>query len=535
MKVLIVDDEMKVCQLILHLVHWEEIGLEVVGIVNDGLKAYEIIREKQPDIVITDIRMPSLDGIELVRKSLEISENIYFIIISGYSQFEYAQQAVKLGVEDYLLKPIKKKELEAVLNKIIHKHSENTQVWTEREHLRSELSQTREKVKANLLTELIFNDREEIAGYSQEMLKEEFGVSLEGRYYRMVIAHLYKNIVEENDDENKFILPKIQKSIQDKLESYCREFISIIYKEEVICLLNMEEDDDEEMLRQLKKINVDILNIQEIFPFIKVAIGVGRKMNALTEYKDSIQGIEMAILKRFGQEEQLLFWEEKGETNRINSSDIITTNFRKKLMMEMELIHADAVENSILGVEQELKAYQNDGMLMEACCREIVDIFLFSAKSYYDLEGLPTAEQLMNGYHSFYSFHKGIRWLAEECRKIVQQYEQDQKVLETKPIRMAKEYITEHYNEAITLERVSSYIGFSPTYFSSVFKKMTSQTFMEFLTEVRVNKAKMLLTDTELDIEEITGRIGYSDMKHFSKTFKKHTNLSPSEYRRLYG
>ena len=121
LKVLIADDEIKVSQLVFHLIHWEELGMEVIGIVNDGVEAYEIIVEKQPDIVITDIRMPGMDGIELVEKTireLEFGKKVFFVIISGYSQFEYAQQAVKLGVEDYLLKPIKKKELGAVLHKI---------------------------------------------------------------------------------------------------------------------------------------------------------------------------------------------------------------------------------------------------------------------------------------------------------------------------------------------------------------------------------------------------------------------------------
>ena len=117
LKVLIADDEIKVSQLVFLFFYWEELGMEVIGIVNDGVKAYEIIVEKQPDIVITDIRMPGMDGIELVEKTireLEFGKKVFFVIISGYSQFEYAQQAVKLGVEDYLLKPIKKKELEAV-------------------------------------------------------------------------------------------------------------------------------------------------------------------------------------------------------------------------------------------------------------------------------------------------------------------------------------------------------------------------------------------------------------------------------------
>ena len=127
LKVLIADDEIKVSELIQCLIDWDKLGMEVIGTVNDGVEAYELILEKHPDIVITDIRMPGMDGIELVEKVLgnvESDRKVFFVIISGYSQFEYAQQAVKLGVEDYLLKPIKKKELEAVLHKILGKYSE---------------------------------------------------------------------------------------------------------------------------------------------------------------------------------------------------------------------------------------------------------------------------------------------------------------------------------------------------------------------------------------------------------------------------
>ncbi|HEY8349074.1 MAG TPA: response regulator [Clostridia bacterium] len=109
MRVLIADDEIKVCQLITHLVDWQSLGFEIAGVVNDGKAAYQFICDNKPDIVITDIRMPNYDGIELVRRAKELYPEMHFIIISGYSHFEYAQSAIKYGVEDYLLKPLKKR------------------------------------------------------------------------------------------------------------------------------------------------------------------------------------------------------------------------------------------------------------------------------------------------------------------------------------------------------------------------------------------------------------------------------------------
>ena len=121
-KVLIADDEVKVIQLIEHLVDWQAFEMEIVGRVNDGEKALETILQQQPDLVVTDIRMPVINGIELVQKAQEAGQNPFFIMISGYSEFEYAQRAVQLGVEDYLLKPLRQKDLEAVLTKIRDKY-----------------------------------------------------------------------------------------------------------------------------------------------------------------------------------------------------------------------------------------------------------------------------------------------------------------------------------------------------------------------------------------------------------------------------
>ena len=123
-KVVLADDEKKVVLLLQKLIDWEKQGFEIVGIANDGIHALELVREKQPQLLITDIRMPGCDGIELIRQARELQPGIHFVIISGYRQFEYAQNALKYGVEDYLLKPLKKDDLNGILLRVREKLGE---------------------------------------------------------------------------------------------------------------------------------------------------------------------------------------------------------------------------------------------------------------------------------------------------------------------------------------------------------------------------------------------------------------------------
>ncbi|MFQ6840880.1 MAG: response regulator, partial [Agathobaculum sp.] len=124
LKVVLADDENKVILLMRKLIDWEALGYEVVGTANDGLHALELVQTQQPHLLITDIRMPGCDGIELIRRAKEMQPRLHFIVISGYRQFEYAQSALKYGVEDYLLKPLKQEELSSILLRIKDKLGE---------------------------------------------------------------------------------------------------------------------------------------------------------------------------------------------------------------------------------------------------------------------------------------------------------------------------------------------------------------------------------------------------------------------------
>lgn len=534
MKVLIVDDERKVCQLIYHLVDWNTYGMEVIGMINDGKEAYEFIRQERPDIVITDIRMPGLDGIDLVEKTLKEYKETYFVIVSGYSQFEYAQQAVKLGVEDYLLKPIKKKELQTVLGKISSKHKKNHKDRVETEILKTELMQTREKIKNNLLVAMVLNSGDGIKNWDREEICRRYGCNLDGRYHRFIIAHFFENAVTESNDEHKFVLEKIQKILRDKLELLCLEYLSIVYGEEVICLLDMQECSEEILNQQINKANNEISMIREIFPAANVAIGVGALMEQLTEYKESLAGTQAAFLDRFAAEERVIFREKREPRGKDEVSEIITPNVRKKFLSRIELQDADAVGDMVQDIGRKIAGNGISGSLFFGCYMEIVVLFMMGIKGYSHLEKAPQEEHYRKAFFSFYKYADIVDWLETELRLFIAQYVEKQKDVEAKPIRMAKQYIMEHYNKAINLESVSNYVGLNPAYFSSVFKKATNQNFNDYVTEVRMENAKLLLSHTGRDVSDIAEDVGYSDIKYFSKLFKKNTGLTPSEFRKLY-
>lgn len=527
LKVLIADDEIKVSQLILHLIHWEDFGMEVIGTVNDGIEACETILEKRPDIVITDIRMPGMDGIELVESVTKEIENIFFIIISGYSQFEYARQAVKLGVEDYLLKPIKKKELEAVLNKILGKYKETANSLEERENLLNHLELTREKVKNSFLSELIDNHRQSILLMSREEMFEEFECRLSEKYFTHIVVHLFTNAVMENNKEYGFMLPKIQKVLKEKLEMYCSEWMSIIHNEEVICLLNTAENKREEIIRQLYKVKI------VIFSGFKVVIGVGQTVDSLSLYSESMNTANHAIRNRFSKPNELIIEGDSRKESSFQVAEVISSSDKKEILTAMELIDIEAFKKAVSRIKAELKN-TGDGQLIYGVYRELVETFVFGVKSYLGQEIKVTMGELMKGYMNLYGFDEVFDWFAGKCCGILLRYEEEQRSQEARPIRMAKQYINENYNKAISLEGVSNHIGFNPAYFSSMFKKATGQNFMDYVIEIRILNAKGLLVQTNLDIADIAAKVGYTDLKYFSRIFKKLTNLTPSEYRRLY-
>lgn len=184
-KVLIADDELKICDLIFNLVDWAALDMSVIAVAHDGKETIEIIKSDMPDIVITDIRMPGYNGVDIIRIGKEYNPDMQFIIISGYSQFEYAQNAIHYGVSDYLLKPVKESELTAALVKIKNSIEKNNQICGQIKNARTLEQQNKKIYRAQLIKEICQGARDKEKDIVA--LNQQYGYELQKGWFSIVI------------------------------------------------------------------------------------------------------------------------------------------------------------------------------------------------------------------------------------------------------------------------------------------------------------------------------------------------------------
>lgn len=542
-KVLIADDEVKVCKLINNLIDWDKFGLVVIGMVHDGVAALKFIEDEQPDIVITDIRMPGYDGIELIKKAKEISNEINFIIVSGYRHFDYAHNAIKYGVEDYLLKPLKKIELESTLTKMIEKYKKILDGQHEKEILKKRIDLDEKLVKENFLDKLLHDPSDlalQLNNFGGSSIKEYFN----NTYLCYFIDGIYQGViikpdltVGDKDEQSYYLLMEKTKDITIKnLEGNFHEVIITSAKEGIICLINDSFDTVLRLKRYLKLIRNDIVKMRDVFVDVRVTIGIGEMVFDAIEIPSTIKGAKYAILNRLVEGTGHIL---KG--NMIRSTipsiyEILDNNFRTKLLGFIETLNSEGVILLISETLEKLKQAKDiDGEYIYEVNKEIYDVYYFGiTKSFAKPQNVLSNEDYDKYFYMCDSLSNVFDRLSKEIKKQIDQINEEKKYADKKPIRIAKQYIKSNFHLPITLEEVSNEIGFNPAYFSTLFKKETGQNFLEYLTDTRIQAAKQLLADNKRTIIQVAEEVGYTDIKHFTKVFKKVTGLTPSEYRKLY-
>ncbi len=533
LKVLIADDEQIICQMICKLINWEEKGLKIIGMAHNGLEALKIMEEEQPDIIISDIRMPGYDGLQIVQKGKDMGLNADFVIMSGYKNFEYAHTALNLGVKHYLLKPIDKKELEETIDRILQHRKEASAIVEEKKELEEIASSGKKRIRKHFLSSIIHSSR--FSGDRElEELDEKLHCEFENGYF---IAFLTKIDSNAPNYDIKSLLNGIDYLIEKAMEDGEWEYINSYVKTGVVTVVNYQAEQREQVLNIMDKI-LKLCRLElDKFNGFYVTIGIGEEKDSITDIKATIGEAVAAVKCRLKKGTNRIINYSELNYRQISVEDIFTESIRRQFENEIEAMDIQAFISDFDKVVDDIHTTVNYSPvlifeLMEKMKELTIDIW----------KGNKIQEAVIGDFEQQMQFILDCN-IREELllRNFIETYQRYfERVIEDKrntsqlPVRKAKQFINENYMRQITLEEVAEAIELSPAYFSTVFKKEVGINFSDYLISCRIEAAKDRLKNGNLPVSLIAEEVGYVDAKYFSKTFYKLVGLKPTEYRKLY-
>lgn len=526
-KVMIADDEERICQLIEALIDWESLHMEVAGIAHNGLEASEMVKKLRPDILITDIRMPGCNGLELIENVKKSVEELQIVIISGYAHFAYAQTAIKYGVGDYLLKPINKVELAATLQKFKERIEEKRRL--EENHLKIQ-HQSEMDIRLfhmNLLNRLT---GPEIWEPAVRTLQEEYHLHVQEGVFQGFVVKIDAG-GEISQAGIGIILEKTQTLLENGLQPCCMELLTGIKGSSCIGFVNYVEGQTEEIRRIFRYCLNHLESEKGIFGPVMFTAALGGAIREVKGLQESMGQASLII------EERLLKGTGKLMERMPDKSAVHDQNILEKYLREavhaIEVMSVEEASEATAQMRQrmleikDLRGYE----VRELVC-SAAGLFLSQVEITNRAEEIKEFEEQCSLCGSMDQLIERLkelqnRYIEEMCRR----HEADT----VRPIRMAKQYIQNHYSEPITQEEVSGAVGLSAAYFSVLFKKVEGEGFAKYLINVRMEQAKVLLRETNTAVSKICQQVGYNDLKHFTRTFEKVTGVKPTVYRKMYG
>lgn len=538
MKVFLVEDEYIVREGIKNNIDWEKNGYDFCGEASDGELAFPMISEKRPDIVITDIRMPFMDGIELSRMIKEEYPEIKIIILSGHEEFEYAKAAIQIGVEEYLLKPINGDELLQVVNRVAQKIKEENE---SRETLQEgEGDENFEYAKRQLLSSLIDDN----ASLSDAMEQgKKIHLNLMAQCYNIMMLKLQRKNKEQGFSQR---ILELYKTMEDTLKEQDGQSIMFDRAPEGKVILFMGSGEEE--IRR----NMDVFagQFREILPeyedvtyFGSVGVPVMRLRELGESYEAASHGFSYRFLTEPNQivDNHTVFDQARNEKKfscSIGSVDIQNLDKQKIESFlkggEMDEIH--------FFVEEYMKNTGDAGK-NSMIFRQYIVMDMFFAASHFLTQITDGREQLGEPFESPEQMQKIVSdleatvvYIKELFTKVMQVRDARTAEHNSDVVENAKKYISENYHdEELTLNTVAHEVNVSPNHLSAMFSQKTGQTFVKYLTDVRIHRAKELLKCTSKRSNEICEEVGYRDPHYFSHLFKKNVGCSPIQYRERGG
>ena len=548
-KVFLVEDEYAIREGIKRSIHWERDGFELVGEAGDGEVALPKIIKSKPDILITDIRMPFMDGLELSRLVKSEMPDIKIIVLSGYDDFNYAKQAISIGVEEYILKPVSEETLMEELKKVAEIISKEKQENEAREKYVHDMEEIRILEQQKFLHDMIDG---KLSIQESMALGKKLGIEVTAECYSILLMQVFSGNSGESDID---AYSGIKEDIYSRIKDNCNDIPNVFLYDQVgdvLCFL-IKADSEEELRDMIRRGTESIRKLMKDHMDMLYFMAVGKIVERIRDVNISYADASRKFAERYMLEESAIFdgtekkdkksgkadpvIEEKAATDKIDLNSIDAGKISQKTILHFlkngTIAEVDDFTEeyfSSIGYEVMESMMLRQYVLVEA---------LLSAAAFMKTVGVEGKE--LEEIHGDTKDPTGYASSVDSAREYIQkllntilEYRNklsDQKYIEI--IDKAKEYIQNNYqNEDMSLQSVALEVNVSSNHFSAIFRKETGETFIDYLTEVRMEKERTLLVCTAMKTSEIGFQVGYRDPHYFSYIFKKTQGMSPKEYRK---
>ncbi|OCN02637.1 two-component system response regulator [Clostridium sp. W14A] len=519
-KVLIVDDEYLIRNLIRKRINWEEQGMTIVGEASDAHEALNMVDTLRPDIVFTDICMPFIDGIEFSRMVTEKHPAIKIVIITGHDEFEFARRSIKLGIADFILKPIHAAELLNVTERLKKKIQEERTRKQEFEKLKEELRQSLPFLREKFLNRWILQRLS-----ASEILEEQSFFNLpftEGNLLRIAVLELSLTTPEQTQEQNLLLSMDGRKRVEAFFSGSPESVVFMDNKNQIVVITDVRGRDVAVDCELLKK---DLIHSLKCF----VCIGVGNRHSSLRDipigYREACRALNY---KTFVGKNQVVCYEDVVESGEQQYRS------NPELLEELHFyISAGAAEKAAAVLKEILRFPFSEVSQMRLAAMDII-------AQCQNIE----AEQKINGGDTLNKDTLAAVLLSDNLPDIQKKLEAHIAALSgsinaknsTKAgylIERVKDFLNKNLSSPdLSLVNTAAAFFVSPGHLGRLFKKATGQTFVEYLTDIRIKRAEILLKTTELKGYQVGDEVGIADPHYFCILFKKKTGKSVNEYRK---
>ncbi|WP_426448967.1 response regulator transcription factor [Paenibacillus sp. S-38] len=516
-KAMLVDDEIHIVRNLEKIIPWESLGIEIIATAGNGARALELAEELKPDLILSDIRMPVMDGIELLKQLRASGYAGEILMLTGFQEFDYARSAVKYGAREYILKPIDYEELENILQSLA---AEIQSV---------KLSRMKDMAKWRELSELAYEKilLDLLMDYTSfplhRLQEEEDRVWLNQRYWMLLVdLDDYSQMIRQDERERKLVHFAVRNVLQEALRSELVEYAVLLTREGEWCLLIPLPQTARDPAAPLEAWSKEVQ--EAVRRYVKLSVSVGVYPSPVSAegladaYKKLQRSLQLAL-----QKQAVVLHREVPEADTQGQSFWSLADRLAAGLTQGDSPKVDAALEELgrLLKEHGMRAEQMLHFLNLHLLREMRAIGLLDSlqeqRVMGELERSMSIKELMDC----------VLLLVRECMQTGQARRKSPEVL----MATAREYIQKGLSRDLGLEELAQHLGISNSYFSLLFKQHHGETFLEYVTRERMELAKSLLLTSDKSVTQIGKLAGYAERRYFTKVFHKYEGMTPSEFR----